>query len=326
MPEIGGFFELELPNLGDPFPAPLVKYQSARAALRALLEQTSFTKVLIPAYVCDSVPRAVEDAGLEAQFYHLDSDLLPSDLPALADDVALLYVNYFGICTCNVARLRQLVPEYQLVIDNTQALFAEKGPELAAIYSPRKFVGLPDGGLLAVNGVDIRPPGEEDSGSLDRMDHLLIRLAGSAREGYSHFQESGRSLEDTRPLRMSRLTDRLLASVDMASAKRRRRANFEQLAEALGHLNLRAWRLDAESVPLCYPLTLDRDMKAVRGRLAQQGIFVPAYWEDARPRTDVGSVEHSLLDQTLALPCDQRYGVEQIDMLAGAIRVEIETR
>ena len=56
--EIGGYFGLDLPNYGDPFPTTL-KFQSGRAALRAVLEYTNIEQVFLPIYICDTVSRAV---------------------------------------------------------------------------------------------------------------------------------------------------------------------------------------------------------------------------------------------------------------------------
>jgi hypothetical protein len=102
--------------------------------------------------------------------------------------------------------LLEEIPHDQLIIDNSQALLTLATNVLATIYSPRKFVGVPDGGLLVTADLEIRVPECEDTGSVDRMRHLLLRTAYSARDGYSDYVESERSLSDTRPLRMSRLT------------------------------------------------------------------------------------------------------------------------
>ena len=324
--EIGGYFELALPNFGDQFPAPFLKYQSGRAALRAVLEASHFTRVLIPAYICDSVPQAVIEAGLKVDFYELDQQLLPASCARpLPRDVALLYVNYFGLCDDNLLRLQQEHPPAQLLIDNTQALFASGGTACGTIYAPHKFVGVPDGGLLVANGIEVSRPSGEDTGSMSRMNHLLIRTSGSARAGYADFLAAGNSLEDTRPLGMSRLTRRLLASVDLESVKQRRRSNFKRLSDALANRNRRSWNLTAHAVPLCYPLVLDHDVAPIRKRLADCGIYVPTYWEDARARLRRTSVEGALLDRCLALPCDQRYTDQQMDKLVQTLIYEMRS-
>jgi hypothetical protein len=326
MPEIGGFFELALPDFGDPFPSFFLRFQSARSALRAVLEGSEFARVLLPAYICDSVVRAVSDAGRTPEFYRLDAQLAPVIPVAVPEDTALLCVNYFGLCDDIVARVKNKVAPSQLIIDNTQALFAPPMEVFGSIYSPRKFVGLPDGGFLATRGPMIALPTDEDHGSMGRMEHLLVRMAGTARDGYSSFMASGCSLEDTRPLRMSRLTNRLLRSIDMQVVKSRRRANFARLARAFDPINARRWTLGRACVPLCYPLVLEKDVTDVRKLLADSNIYIPAYWEDARQRIEDDSVEKILLDNCLSLPCDQRYTAAHIDRLIDCVSIAVKRR
>lgn len=311
---IGGYFELTLPNHGWPFPPTYLAFQSGRAALRALLESSPFERVLIPAYTCDSVVSAVEDAGRVVTFYPLDEGLAPRLGDSVKSDTVLLYINYFGLCDHVVSRLASQFTG-QLIVDDTQALLAAPTGALGTIYSPRKFTGLPDGGLLVANGLVVPEPVDEDDGSLQRMDSLLIRLAGSAREGYAAFVAANHTLEDTRPRRMSHLTRRLLRSVDMQDMKQRRRVNFARLAKAFDALNARRWTLSADCVPLCYPLVLRKDVREIRQRLAENDIFIPIYWEDARLRLCDATPEMAMLDNCLALPCDQRYSIKQMDHL-----------
>lgn len=326
MPEIGGFLELALPDFGDPFPSSFLRFQSARSALRAVLESSEFARVLLPAYICDSVVRAVADAGRTPEFYRLDAQLSPVVSVAVPEDTAVLCVNYFGLCNGIVALEKSKVAPSQLIIDNTQALFAPHAEVFGSIYSPRKFVGLPDGGFLATRGAKIAMPKDEDQGSMRRMEHLLVRMAGTARQGYSSFVASGHSLEDTRPLRMSRLTNRLLRSIDMKVVKSRRRANFARLARAFDSINARRWTLGRACVPLCYPLVLKKDVRNVRKMLAEKNIYVPAYWNDARQRIEDDSIEKTMLDNCLALPCDQRYTTVHIDRLIDCVSTALEMR
>jgi hypothetical protein len=324
--EIGGYFGLAIPDYGDPFPWA-TKFQSGRAALRAALEGAKIKRVLLPAYVCDSVIRAVADAGAVAETYYLDDSLYPKFIqPQLPEDGVLLYVNYFGLCQVNVERLLEQSGHSRLIIDNSQALFAPPTAALASIYSVRKFVGAPDGGLLATSGWRIECPQEEDTGSIERMKHLLLRLGYSARAGYPDHLESERTFENTAPLRMSVLTERLLASIDMAAVKRQRRDNFLMLKERLDKFNSFKWTLSAATVPLCYPLVMQSEVGRLRAELIDKNIFVPTYWDDAKGRIAAGTVEYRFTHCCIAVPCDQRYSSSDVsrvaDVLISSIGVE----
>lgn len=322
--EIGGYFELGLPDYGDPFPNTF-KFQSGRAALRAALESAGIKRIHIPDYICNAVVQAIADAGVLAEGYRLDDSLYPKTSPdVLERECAFLYVNYFGLCQENVDRLLQYFPRNQLIIDNSQALLAQPGNAMATIYSVRKYVGVPDGGLLAAPDLGITMPENEDTKSIDRMRPLLVRTAYSARNGYLDYVESEKTLTDTKPLRISRLTNRLMRSIDMNTVTRRRRENFFELARHLDKHNVRKWTIDNDSVPLCYPLLLDWDVTKLKETLHGEHIFVPSYWPEAKARTTFNSIEYNLTQRCLFVPCDQRYTISQITELAEQIISSIE--
>lgn len=322
--EIGGYFGLDLPNYGDPFSHTL-KFQSGRAALRAVLECAGIRRVFLPVYICDAVVQAIIDSGAVVEPYVLNDSLYPKSLPSsLPEECVVLYVNYFGLCDENVERLLQEVPKKQLIIDNSQALFASPGNALATIYSPRKYIGVPDGGLLVSTELDIKMPENEDADSLGRMKPLLLRMSYSARIGYLSYVESEKTLNNTKPLKMSHLTNRLMASVNMDAVKKRRRENFLTLAAQLDKFNEYKWLLGSDSVPLCYPLLIGRNIDYLKEKLIEKGTFIPTYWPEVKSRAEVNSLEYRLLHNCLFIPCDHRYSVSQMNVLAREITVGFE--
>ncbi len=319
--EIGGYFGLDLPDYGEGAPHPeAMGFQSARAAIHAALASSGFIRVLMPGYICDSIIQSGNEAGLAVETYDLDESLFPRNLPKpLPKGSAVLYVNYFGLCGHHVARLAREMPRATVLVDNSHALFATSHAEaLATAYSPRKMVGLPDGGLLVASPrLGLAPPKEEDQGSFERMRFLLRRMACSAREGYGDFQEARASLRDTMPLAMSRLTRRLMRSIRWDEVRTRRRENYAAMAALLDGVNDRPWPMADEDVPLCYPFTVSGCAVAgIRNALAAEDIFTATYWPDARPRAKAGSVEARLIDETLFLPIDQRIDSAQVEWVA----------
>ena len=315
--EIGGYFGLELPDYGDPF-ADDAKFQSARAALRAVLEACKARRVRMPAYICSSMVKSASDAQVEVETYELDDNLYPKDIEAAwRDHEYFLYVNYFGLAEANIRRLLQDVPPERLIIDNSQALFSNFEQALASVYSPRKFAGLPDGGLVRAARVTIAPPDVEDRGSADRMRYLVMRAAFSAREGYAEFNAARRSLTENAPLRMSRLTRRLTRAIPWSDVKKARRDNYRRMHDWLGGQNNFPLASPADDVaPLCYPFwRRGEDLTNVRRRLAGEDIFVPVYWEDALPRLDGDSIERALVREALFLPIDQRMNVDEVEFV-----------
>ncbi len=324
--EIGGYFGLDLPNYGDPFPNTY-KFQSGRAALRAVLEASDIKSVFLPVYICDAVVQAAVDSGVVIERYELDDFLYPKNLPnPLPEKSVVLYVNYFGLCDKNVDCLLGEIQKKQLIIDNSHSLFSSSKNTMAAIYSVRKFIGVPDGGLLVSNLLDIKMPESEDEVSLERMRALLLRVAYSARAGYMSYVKNEKTLNNTKPLRMSRLTNRLMASIDMTMVKRVRRENFLELAGQLDNVNKFKWLISLDSVPLCYPLLLNENVDRIKKILIEKGVFIPTYWPEVKSRAAYNSLEYRLTNHCLFVPCDHRYATTQMKDVAMEIIAGLEDK
>jgi len=306
---IGGYFELETSSRFE-FPyAEAFRFQSGRAAFMALLAARRPRRVWAPRFICDAMLQPIIESGAQIGLYSLDSRLdIAADL-VLGDEDLILYVNYFGLCDDNCARLLMRYRRGQVVLDYSQAFFSPSLPCLATIRSPRKFVGLPDGGLLHT-ALPIEMPAGRDDQSLGRCVHLLKRLGADAEPGYPDYQEAERSLVSVSPRRMSTLTERMMSGIDFSEVARKRIENFAQLHAALGDFNELPSGSVARAVPLCYPLLVSG--VDLRKKLSAERIYTATYWPDIIPRTEQPSLERRLMQWCVALPCDQRY--DQSDM------------
>ena len=155
--EIGGYFGLELPDTGDPF-ADLAAYQSARAALRAVLEACGAKLVHMPAYICSSMVKSANDAGAEVRIYHLDENLYPMAFESeWREGEYFVYVNYFGLAEENIRRLTKDLGPERLIVDNSQALFSTFDGVLASVYSSAEIRWFAGWGACAVVAPCDRP-------------------------------------------------------------------------------------------------------------------------------------------------------------------------
>jgi hypothetical protein len=115
---------------------------------------------------------------------------------------------------------------------------------------------------------------------------------------------------------MSPLTTRLLGAIDYERAARRRRRNFDFLAEALGDRNrLSAWSKAA--CPMIYPYLTDQP--GLRAKLISAKIFVATYWPNLFAWSDAGEFEHDLATNLLPLPIDQRYGIDDMKRIVSVL-------
>jgi hypothetical protein len=158
------------------------------------------------------------------------------------------------------------------------------------------------------------------------MNALLLRMAYSARAGYSTYVAAEKTLSDTRPLKMSRLTSSLMASIDMNAVKQRRRENFLELAAQLNRINKYKWPIESDTVPLCYPLLVDMNISRLMEHLIDNGIFIPTYWQEIYSRAAHNSLEYRLSHCCLFVPCDQRYSTSQMKALAREITTGLKNK
>jgi hypothetical protein len=270
----------------------------------------------MPWYVCDSLLEAVHMSGIAMGRYSVDDDLCVDPSIHLAADDWLLYVNYFGLHDRRVDEVLARFPPAQVVIDNAQAFYSPPREGAAAIYSPRKFFGVPDGGFLFA-AVPIQPPIQAESDTLLRVEHLIRRLQAEPEDGYDAFLAAERSFSQQEPVRISTLAWRLLESIDYAGAGDRRRRNFLALHAALQASNSLDLVLEEAAVPLCYPLrTGDSEL---RKRLIEARVFVPTYWREVADGSDAPRSQRNLAVSILPIPCDQRYTSEDMAAILAVI-------
>jgi hypothetical protein len=321
---------LPLPETGEPMAGslwgswtagrPVAAFQTARGALSALLAARGVRRLWLPAYVCDAVAQAAAFAGTEVCWYGVDASLDP-DLGRLSEGLlardAALVVAYFGRSPSKALRaLAQARSDVLWIEDRAQALSPD-GPSWAQaeLYSPRKLIGVPDGGLLVGQSV---PPAEPAPPVNDTAQRGRAGDPDGLAPGgwYPAFQAQEAAL-DARPLSMSALTRDLLARIDPAPLAARRRANYAALARALPQLAL--WpEIEPAFAPLVFPVRV-KDRDGVVARMAAERIFCPHHWPDLPSPAAQFPAVHALNAQLLSMPCDHRY--DAADMFRAAERL-----
>ncbi len=177
---IGGFFGLELPEYGNfPqwHPGRSVAVNSGRRALEYILRRLGDVRcVRVPLYTCRTVVETMERLGIPVITYRIDERLEPEELPELEKGEYLLYTNYFGIKEKCVDRLASRYGG-SLIVDNALALYSPARSGVASLYSPRKFSGLPDGGIAVMDAERSLPePEERDESLMSGIDYEQARL------------------------------------------------------------------------------------------------------------------------------------------------------
>ena len=319
MKAIGGYYSLELPIVKrDYIHKDGIHLNSGRNALEYILRSISDIKSLwIPYYTCDVVLEPLRKLNISYSFYSINDFLELADDIKLGTNEYILVTNYFGI---KDAYIRDLSAKYsnRLIIDNAQAFYAMPLDGVKMIYSPRKFVGIPDGGIAYIDkGLDIND--FEQDISYNRCIHLLKRLDLGAEAGYADFRENSQLMKNQAIKRMSNLTWNMLHSIDFESVKRQRNENFNRLHEKLSDVNqLHIPDMDTFACPMVYPFfSFDLSLKK---RLIENKIFVATYWPNVLESCKPSDIEYQLANQIIALPIDHRYGIEEMDYIIKMIK------
>ena len=157
--------------------------------------------------------------------------------------------DWFGVCGGNIAILERKY--INLIVDNAQSFYAvPKG--IGSFYSPRKFFGLPDGGLL-ISDKMLELKLTKDV-SYERTAHLLKRYDLGASAGYDDFRVNDDLLLNQPIMEMSNLTRALMGNIDYGRVRQVRLENFHHLHNEFSSINELVFDLDTIACPMVYPL------------------------------------------------------------------------
>ena len=143
MNPIGGYFSLELP-FHEKFHQDALRLNTGRNCLEYVLRARQYRKVYLPYYTCDVVLEPFQKLNVEYDFYHIDINFEIVQEISLQEGEALLYTNYYGLKQQYVQRLACQYGN-RLIVDNTQAFYAEPVKGIDSFYTCRKFFGVTDG-------------------------------------------------------------------------------------------------------------------------------------------------------------------------------------
>lgn len=314
MDAIGGYFSLELP-LCEEYHKNALRLNTGRNCLEYILLARGYKKVYIPYYTCDVVLEPFIKLGIQYEYYHIDINLEIRDCFTLKADEALLYINYYGLNQRYVEYLAEMIGK-RLIVDNTQAFYARPLYGIDTFYTCRKFFGVADGAYLYCDAV-LNEKIDQDY-SYDRMIHLMKRIDLSAEDGYIDFRRVDDGLDNQSIRKMSKLTQRMMKSINYKAIAKKRRENYLILHEALGGENGFDLPLREDAVPMIYPFLYPE--QGLREKLIENKVFVARYWPNVLDWTTKDDIEYLFAYQMQPLPVDQRYGVKEMKRIIEIIK------
>ncbi len=314
-------------------------------------------RLAMPAYHCGSEVEAARLAGVAVEFYRVDENLHVDDddlVRVAARSDAVYVISHFGFPPVVPPAGRPVIE------DAAHALFSLAGDDPiggrgdAAIFCPRKSLGVPDGGALLAAAAPAqeaddgrRPPAKRIARSvaslavgraalapvrpLRRMATTALsrasRADAAAREGRLAEVVIGEWDLDVADMEVaasacSWLTARTVVRVDSASIRARRRRNYAALLAELAPLCPEPFRtLPAGVCPLYLPV-LATDRPRAMAELLARGVRAIEIWPVPHPLLDRD--RHPDLEPLrrglLALPVHQDLAPWHVEAVARAAR------
>lgn len=325
---IGGLFGLEPPFMAKdkqtpPFAGASISYfLNARCAVYTVCQSLKPRIVWLPSYLCGAILDPIRSLNVPIRYYNAGPNFQPDTANWIGDvrprDLVLL-IHYFGFP--NTTFPADLLKRRGAVIieDASQGLFVKQQyPEsVCIVYSPRKFLGVPDGGLLTSECVNTLDLGILESPPTEWWRRALavtqMRREFDLRGAESPWFTLFRQVEESFPLGPYRSSDlaRVLIEngTDYQIIKKARRENYLALLEPLKEFAVFP-ELDAETVPLGFPVCVhDHQRDKVLEVLYGQRIYAPVHWRIQGIVPEEYRESHLLSRRILTLICDQRYAI-----------------
>ena len=293
-----------------------VALNCGRGAIMYIAELREIRRIWLPDFMCDSVRRAFDRAGVEVETYKVGCDFLPVYDFDVSSGEWMFLADYYGQLPPSAVERAMRLFGHRVIVDETQGFFKSPWDGCDTVYSCRKWLGVSDGAFAAMwDGSTLARELPRDE-SYTRMGFVLGRLERSAGEFYGEASKNNEYF-DTEPIKaMSRVTENLLRGVDYGRVAHRREANWDILHARLGNLN----RLHPARPkgPFMYPLFVE-DGTSLRSRLIEGGVFVPTLWPNVLSDAPEGSIAHRLARNIVPLPIDQRYGENEMNYIADEV-------
>lgn len=318
--EIGSFLELELKNTGEYFDDSdnTARLNSGRSGIYHSLRMMNCSTIYLPYYLCPDVKIFLEKKSVVVKSYNISDQFVPL-LEENEKGSAILIVNYFGLFS--KVKLTDLKDRYNnVIIDNCGAFFMEPLPGCFNVYSCRKFFGVPDGCYVIGPDAGSEIYDYPQDHSSDTSAFLLMRIEKGCSASYQERMKNEERIDNSDVLKMSKLSNVLMRSLDYYSIRKKRKENFLLACTIYGSFNLIKPDnfTDDRTVPLFYPLVV-KDEKLV-DKLQEHGIYTGRRWISVCNEVRVDSFEAYLSRYMVPIPIDQRYGENELNNCAEIIK------
>lgn len=359
--EIGSNFceKLEKANIVLKDNSQVMYFDSGRSAYRYFLTycEMNLHNVMLPQYTCQSVIEPFEEMGINISYYPINENLQVNRevfcrLFMQNKPDMILVQTYFGFDTWKEERelLENIRKSGTLILEDvTHCVLADNWKNCSdyKVASLRKWCGIPDGGFLAVSG-NRKNAGLRKCHSInENIEYVTERLKAQEekRKYFSKetqeditekmlfiqcYDKSERILdEQTQYYTMSQYARERIAGISWQEIATRRRQNYSILRTMLDNvkgIRLLNYELDKGIVPLYFPMFIFHGREQFRNHMREKNIMLPIIWPV--PENVEGHLDRQvreIYDSILVVPCDQRYGEEDMTYVAKEILEYMKT-
>lgn len=333
MRKIGGFFALEMPQ-AEAAHSVLALWQghypaaaflgNSRSAFHWLILQVCPKTIWLPAYCCTALAQAVPK-NVKLAFFPITPQLSPETdylKKHVRPNDLVLAIDYFGKNPePDFLSLKESLPGVTWVEDRAQAMHpSEQSWGDFILYSPRKLLGVPDGGLLISTKTPLPPRKQEWKNSIDASVPALMRYEDKEERYNEKWYAASRDYENQMGVsanKMYRLTYDILRATPVAPLMHARKANYAVLHELLDDIAL--FNYNNSFVPFGFPIKIP-NRAALAKTLHGLGIFAAHHWPELPSSVSEFPEAHALCHHMLTLPVDHRYGIEDMQKIAQCVR------
>jgi hypothetical protein len=311
MKELGSFIEMDFHDAPEYYEGEnVLALNTARASIYHALMVMNLNVIHLPFYLCPSVEKFLLRKGIRINKYQINNAFEPININPKSDE-AILIVNYFGILS--PVLLQSITQKFKnVIVDNSQSFFSEPFENCYTVYSPRKFVGVPDGAYVIGENIQLNSELLPQDFSSNHAAFLLKRVEYGSSAVYAERMKNEERLDNSDLMRMSKLTQLLLKNIDYKNVREKRQENFRIAHGLLKDINLLSPQIeDIENInPMVYPLLVEN--AGLVEKLNARGIYTGRWWKDVLKTVDKESFEARLSTFMVPVPIDQRYGKKEL--------------
>jgi len=330
---IGGMFGLEPAFHSQEGSPPFLTgsellLNNGRSCIWMLVNLLRPPQVWVPSYLCpEGIVAAIDTSETVLRFFEVDRDLnIPSDrwVSEVSQGDLVIFIDYFGLPFDRQRAIDVKKNGAWVVEDACQALlsgYVGKSSDFA-FFSLIKWIGVPDGGILRfpesapMNGASLEAP--QPAWWLKALEASVLRREfDDGLPTRDRWFKLFREAEDTMPIgpyAMSQMSQTIMKySVDYEFVAKRRGDNYRGLLAKLADFAIFP-DIEPGIVPLGFPVRV-KNRDAIRQTLFDHHIYPPVHWDIDGVVPPRYEDSHQLSRQIMTLPCDQRYGPEDMERM-----------